>query len=115
MSWLFALFGFGHRLANLKLSDSPRSHARAVDGRLSSLFRTTVIGKSFTGVCEAQLWTFTGPPKVPSDDAAPEVCRVAAESLDEALRYLRQRYGDLQIMEARCTGMVALLSGSPLD
>ena len=68
-----------------------------------------------TGVCEAQLWTFTGPPKVPSDDAAPEVCRVAAESLDEALRYLRQRYGDLQIMEARCTGMVALLSGSPLD
>jgi hypothetical protein len=68
-----------------------------------------------TGVCEAQLWTFTGPPKVPSDDAAPEVCRVAAESLDEALRYLRQRHHDLQIMEARCTGMVALLSGSPLD
>jgi hypothetical protein len=33
MSWLFALFGFGHRLANLKLSDSPRSHARAVDCR----------------------------------------------------------------------------------
>jgi hypothetical protein len=43
------------------------------------------------------------------------VYRVAAESLDEALRYLRQRYHDLQIMEARCAGMVALLSGSPLD
>jgi hypothetical protein len=68
-----------------------------------------------TGVCEAQLWTFTGPPKVSSDDHAAEVYRVAAESLDEALRYLRQRYDDLQIIEARCEGMVALLSGSPLD
>jgi hypothetical protein len=68
-----------------------------------------------TGVCEAQLWTFTGPRKVSSDDPDPEVYRVAAESLDEALRYLRQRYDDLQIMEARCVGMVALLSGSPLD
>jgi uncharacterized protein (DUF1810 family) len=68
-----------------------------------------------TGACEAQLWTFTGPAKVSSEDPAPEVYRVAAESLDEAVRYLRQRYADLQIMEARCTGMVALLSGSPLD
>jgi hypothetical protein len=58
-----------------------------------------------TGVCEAQLWTFTGPPKVPSDDHAPDVYRVAAESLDEALRYLRQRYDDLPITEARCVGM----------
>jgi hypothetical protein len=49
------------------------------------------------------------------DDHNPEVYWVAAESLDEALRYLRQRYDDLQIMEARCVGMVALLSGSPLD
>jgi hypothetical protein len=52
---------------------------------------------------------------VSSDDSAPEVYRVAAESLDEALRYLRQRYDDLLITEARCAGMVALLSGSPLD
>jgi hypothetical protein len=68
-----------------------------------------------TGVCEAQLWTFTGRAKMSSDDHDPEVYWVAAESLDEALRYLRQRYDDLQIMEARCAGMVALLSGSPLD
>jgi hypothetical protein len=67
-----------------------------------------------TGVCEAQLWTFTVPAKVSFDDHNPEVYWVAAESLDEALRYLRQRY-DLPIMEARCVGMVALLSGSPLD
>jgi hypothetical protein len=62
-----------------------------------------------------QLWTFTGPAKVSSDDCAREVYWVAAESVDEALRYLRQRYDDLQIMEARCAGMVAILSGSPLD
>ena len=68
-----------------------------------------------TGVCEAQLWIFTGPAKGFSDDHNPEVYWVAAESLDEALRYLRQRYDDLRIMEARCAGMVALLSGSPLD
>ena len=68
-----------------------------------------------TGVCEAQLWRFTGPARVSFDDHNPEVYWVAAESLDEALRYLRQRYDDLQIMEARCVGMVALLSGSPLD
>jgi hypothetical protein len=49
------------------------------------------------------------------DDPAPEVYWVAAESLDEALRYLRQRYDDLLITEARCARMVALLSGSPLD
>jgi hypothetical protein len=68
-----------------------------------------------TGVCEAQLWTFAGPAKGFSDDHAPEVYWVAAESLDAALHYLRQRYDDLQITEARSVGMVALLSGSPLD
>jgi hypothetical protein len=52
---------------------------------------------------------------VSSDDCAREVYWVAAESLDEALLYLRQRYADLQIMEACCAGMIALLSGSPLD
>jgi hypothetical protein len=64
---------------------------------------------------EAQLWTFTGPARVSSDDRARELYWVAAESLDEALGYLRQRYASLQIMEARCAGMVALVSGSPLD
>ena len=68
-----------------------------------------------TGVCEAQLWAFTGPAKVLSDDHAREVYWVAAESLEEAGRYMRQRYDDLRITEARCVGMVALLSGSPLD
>jgi hypothetical protein len=40
---------------------------------------------------------------------------VAAESLDVALQYLRQRYADFILTEARFRGMVALLSGSPLD
>jgi hypothetical protein len=53
--------------------------------------------------------------KVFPDDHASEVCWVAAESLDEAPRYLRQRYHDVLITEAPCVGMVALLSGSPLD
>jgi hypothetical protein len=68
-----------------------------------------------TGACEAQLWTFVSPPKVLHDDHAPAAHWVAAESLDAALRYMRQRYGDFIITEARFRGMVALLSGSPLD
>ena len=67
------------------------------------------------GVCEAQLWTFTGPREVFPDDHGPEAHWVAADSLDAAVRYLRQHYEDFRITEARCVGMVALLSGSPLD
>jgi hypothetical protein len=67
------------------------------------------------GVCEAQLWRFTDPPATLPDDAAAEVLWVAAESLDAALQYMRQRYHDFNIMEARCVGMIALLSGAPLD
>ena len=40
---------------------------------------------------------------------------VAAESLDAALRYMRQRHDDFTITEARFLGMIPLLSGSPLD
>jgi len=40
---------------------------------------------------------------------------VAAESLDAALQYVRQRHDDFVITAARFVGMVALLSGSPLD
>jgi hypothetical protein len=68
-----------------------------------------------TGACEAQLWTFSGPPKVLNDDKSQEVHWVAGESLDVALQYLRQRYADFIVIEARFRGMVALLSGSPLD
>src|SRR5580692_12700656 len=68
-----------------------------------------------TGACEAQLWTFVGPRRIlDNDDNAPEVHWVAAESLDAALRYMRQRNDDFTITEARFLGMVPLLSGSSL-
>jgi hypothetical protein len=52
---------------------------------------------------------------IPDDDNAPAVHWVAAESLDAALRYMRQRNDDFTIMEARFLGIIPLLSGSPLD
>jgi hypothetical protein len=68
-----------------------------------------------TGECEAQLWSFTGLPDILHDGEAPEVQWVAAESLDAALRYMRQRHDDFVIKEARFLGMIPLLSGSPLN
>jgi hypothetical protein len=77
--------------------------------------RNTGFRPGSRGACEAQLWTFTGPPKILHDDQSQEVHWVAGESLDAALQYLRQRYADFTVSEARFRGMVALLSGSPLD
>ncbi len=68
-----------------------------------------------TGECEAQLWTFTASPGILNDDDGPQVHWVAAESLEAALRYMRLRYDDFNITEARFLGMIPLLSGSPLD
>jgi hypothetical protein len=68
-----------------------------------------------TGACEAQLWKFTGPPEILADDNTPQLHWVAAESLEAALRYMRQRNDDFTIAEARFLGMIPLLSGSPLD
>ena len=70
-------------------------------------------GKS--GECEAQFWSFTGPPVNIQDDRAYEMHWVAAESLDAALLYLRKRHDDFMIKEARFVGMIPLLSSSPLD
>ena len=67
------------------------------------------------GECEAQLWIFTGPPGILNDDNAPQLHWVAAESLEAALSYLRQRYDEFTIREARFLSMIPLLSGSPLD
>jgi hypothetical protein len=68
-----------------------------------------------SGACEAQLWIFVGPQEFLNDDHAPEVHWVAAESLDAALLYLRQRHDEFTITEARFLSMIPLLSGSPLD
>ena len=68
-----------------------------------------------TGVCEAQLWQFVGSQRMLKDNDAPEIHWIAAESLDAALRYMRQRYDDFIITDARFLDMIPLLSGSPLD
>jgi hypothetical protein len=49
-----------------------------------------------TGECEAQLWVFTGSPAILTDENAPPVHWVAAESLEAALRYMRLRHGRFQ-------------------
>ena len=77
--------------------------------------KTTRFRPGTKGACEAQLWKFTGPPEILTDDNAPQVHRVAAESLEAALRYMRRRHDDFIIAEARFLGMIPLLSGSPLD
>jgi hypothetical protein len=76
---------------------------------------TTRFRPGATGACEAQLWRFTSPSGILNDDSAPEIHWVAAESLEAALRYMRRRYDDFNIAEARFLGMIPLLSGSPLD
>jgi hypothetical protein len=68
-----------------------------------------------TGECEAELWTFTGPSGFLHDNDTPEIHRIAAGSLEEALRYMRLRYADFVITEARFLDMIPLVSGSPLD
>ena len=68
-----------------------------------------------SGVCEAQLWSFTRTTEIIKDDPVPEMHWIAAESLDAALEYLRKRHDDFMITEARFLGMIPLLSGAPLD
>ena len=79
------------------------------------LARNTRFRPGTTGQCEAQLWAFTGPTEMLQEKSIPEVHWVAAESLEAALQYMRQRYDDFVITEARFVDMVPLLSGSPLD
>jgi hypothetical protein len=47
-----------------------------------------------TGECESQLWSFSCPPGISSDDNTPQIHWVAAESLEEALQYMRKRHDD---------------------
>ena len=77
--------------------------------------KTTRFRPGTKRACEAQLWKFTGPPEILTDNNAPQVHRVAAESLDAALSFMRRRHDDFTIAEARYLGMVPLVSGSPLD
>jgi len=86
-----------------------------VKAKKKSPAKTTRFRPGTTGECEAQLWKFTGQPEMPADDNASQVHRVAAESLDAALSYMRRHHDEFTIAEARYLGMVPMLSGSPLD
>jgi hypothetical protein len=68
-----------------------------------------------TGAAKRNCGQFVGPQGILNDDHAPDVHWVAAESLDAAFRYMRQRNDDFTITEARFLGMIPLLSGSPPD
>jgi hypothetical protein len=64
-----------------------------------------------TGFCEAQLWKFVGPTLLPEEEETP-VEWIAAESLDQALKFMRRHHPDFIIMKAVATGIIAVLSGS---
>ncbi len=65
------------------------------------------------GVCEAQLWKFSAPQDPYNLNKKPRSHMVAAESIYEALKYIRHTEDDFMIDKAECLGMIALLSGSP--
>lgn len=67
------------------------------------------------GVCEAQLWKFSPPETRYNREQEPETHMVAAASIHEALKYIRWREPDFNVSKAECIGMIAMLSGSPLD
>ena len=96
------------RMAHTKSRNTGKPRKSATSGRKPGFLP----GNS--GVCEAQLWEFKGPSGVLENDEAP-VERVAAGSLEEALKFMRRRYPDFIIAKAKAAGVIALLSGSPLD
>jgi len=81
--------------------------------------RNTSVASRFqpgsAGVCEAQLWKFSEPQDRYDREKEPDRVLVAAASLDQALQYMRRRRGAFNIGKAESLGVIALLSGSPLD
>jgi hypothetical protein len=77
--------------------------------------KTTRFTPGTSGVCEAQLWEFSGPSRFGSGDEETSLERIAAASLDDALKFMRRRYPDFTIVKAVTKGMIAILSGSPLE
>jgi hypothetical protein len=60
-----------------------------------------------TGACEAQLWSFTGPPGSLANENALRTHWIAAESLEAALRYMRYRHDNFKISRGRDAGCPA--------
>ena len=74
------------------------------------------------GGCEALLFEFREPPLAPEDlippesgPANPRSVLIAAESLDEALVYLRFHARNFNVHSVRCLGIILMVSGTPAD
>jgi len=76
------------------------------------------------GGCEARVYEFreqAASPE-PDDDCLPEPTRnvprvvlIAAETLDEALAYLRYDTPDFDVRTVNCVGLIIMVSGSTLN
>ena len=96
-------------MAHIKLS-----RARPTQ-KPGSTEKRTAFRAGRAGVCEAQLWEFTAPSKLLDEGTEIQIERVAASSLDEALKFMRRRHPDFIVVKVEAGGMIAMLSGSPLD
>jgi hypothetical protein len=76
------------------------------------------------GGCEALLYEFREPPllsddedDLPPDSGQPlsRTVLIAAETVDEALRYLRFHAEAFNVHTVRCLGVILMVSGSPAD
>ena len=75
------------------------------------------------GGCEALLWEFKERPHLDDtkNDLAdipaepPGVVLIAAETLDEALKYLRFDSPDFDVHTVNCLGLIIMISGTPTD
>jgi hypothetical protein len=64
------------------------------------------------GACEATLFRFVESARGEFERAEKSV---AATTIDEAFRYVRRRYPEFRIAEIRASGLIEMLSGSPID
>jgi hypothetical protein len=76
------------------------------------------------GGCEALLYEFREPPlQSDDDDDLPPACGrphprtvlIAAETVDEALIYLRFHAQAFNVHSIKCLGVILMVSGSPAD
>jgi hypothetical protein len=64
------------------------------------------------GACEARLFLFTGQMQ---GAAEPPVKQVAACNLHEAIKYMRKRHADFDILHVQFVALIEMVAGSPLD
>jgi len=76
------------------------------------------------GGCEALLYEFREPPLQPDDEddlppasgqPLPRTVLIAAETVDEALAYLRFHSEGFYVHTVKCLGVILMVSGSPAD